>query len=218
MEFESDGKLSEFLTKQSTGLTSSQVKDVVIGIGTTPGPMNLPSFDEYLENIMTVDVDKQIYEDMFNMRKKMIMEKVKERRIMTGKKKGYNYKVEEVNETDIKNAVEAAKSLPIDSDDEDEIYYDIQLINPIDEDADIENQPYSGFISIYKNENKIYSIVFFLSYFCGDSFFIDDVDVPFENEEELESEIRRMTKMYSDTEVINKLIEQQMEKERKENE
>ena len=96
MEFESDGKLSEFLTKQSTGLTSSQVKDVVIGIGTKPGPMNLPSFDEYLENIMTVD--KQIYEDMLNMRKKMIMEKVKERRIMKGKKEGYNYKVEEVKE------------------------------------------------------------------------------------------------------------------------
>ena len=216
MEFESDGKLSEFLTKQSTGLTSSQVKDVVIGIGTKPGPMNLPSFDEYLENIMTVD--KQIYEDMLNMCKKMIMEKVKERRIMTGKKKCYNYKVEEIKEADIKNAVEAAKSLPIDSDDEDEIYYDILIINPIDGDADIENQPYSGFISIYKNENKIYSIVFFLSYFCGDSFFIDDVDVPFDNEEELESEIRRMTKMYSDTEVINKLIEEQMEKERKENE
>lgn len=216
MEFESDGKLSEFLTKQSTGLKPSQVKDVVIAIGTKPGPMNLPSFDEYLENIMTVD--KQMYEDMLNMRKKMIMEKVKERRIMKGKKKGYNYKVEEVKEEDIKNAVEAAKSLPIDSDDEGENYYDIQLINPIDEDADIENQPYSGFISIYKNENKTYTIVFFLSYFCGDPFFIDDVDVPFENEEELESEIRRMTKMYSDTEVINKLIEQQMEKERKENE
>ena len=211
MEFESDGKLSEFLTKQSTGLTSSQVKDVVIGIGTTPGPMNLPSFDEYLENIMTVD--KQIYEDMLNMRKKMIMEKVKERRIMKGKKEGYNYKVEEVKETDIKNAVEGAKLLPIDSDNEDSNYYDIQLINPIDEDADIENQPYSGFISIYKNEIKTYTIVFFFSYFCGDPFYVDDVNVPFGNDEELESEIRRMISKYSDTEVINNLIEDQMKKE-----
>ena len=211
MEFESDGKLSEFLTKQSTGLTSSQVKDVVIGIGTTPEPMNLPSFDEYLENIMTVD--KQIYEDMLNMRKKMIMGKVKERRIMKGKKEGYNYKVEEVKEVDIKDAVEGAKLLPIDSDNEDSNYYDIQLINPIYEDADIENQPYSGFISIYKNEIKTYTIVFFLSYFCGDPFYVDDVNVPFGNDEELESEIRRMITKYSDTEVINNLIEDQMKKE-----
>ena len=181
MEFESDGNLSEFLTKQSTGLTSSQVKDVVIGIGTKPGPMNLPSFDEYLENIMTVD--KQVYEDMLNMRKKMIMEKVKERRIMKGKKKGYNYKVEEVKEVDIKDAVEGAKLLPIDSDNEDSNYYDIQLINPI------------------------------LSYCCGDPFYVDDVNVPFGNDEELESEIRRMISKYSDTEVINNLIEDQMKKE-----
>ena len=81
------------LTKEQAKNLVKYIKDVVISIGTKPGPMNLPSFDEYLENIMTVDVDKQIYEDMFNMRKKMIMEKVKERRIMKGKKKGFRLRL-----------------------------------------------------------------------------------------------------------------------------
>lgn len=131
---------------------------------------------------------------------------------MEGEKKGFNCKVNVLLESDIDSAVEGAKVLPIDSDDEDDNYYDMDIVNPIDPEAGDDNQPYSGFLSIWKNTNSTYSIVFFLSYYCGDDFFIDEEIIPFGNDENLKTTIKHMVEKYSNSDMIDRLIEEHIKK------
>ena len=211
MKKESD-KISEILNRGNT-ITSSLFKDVIVGIGTKPGPLELPDFDEYMKNVMNADA--KFYEDVMNTRKKLLMEKLKERRIMKRKNKNFNYEVNGCLESDIENAVEGAKALPIDSEDEEDNYYDIYIVDPIDPEAGDENQPYSGWIAIWKNDDNTYSITFFLAYYCGDDFFVDEEIVPFGDDEKLKTTIQEMVETYSEFDTIDKLIKEQMEKERK---
>lgn len=128
-------------------------------------------------------------------------------------RKRFNYKITKWEASDILNAVEVAKTLPIDAEVEEDNYYTNDFIMPIDSEAGDENQPYSGFLTIWKNDDNTYSVVFFLSYYCGDEFCTDEQIVPFGDNEKLKTTIESMVEKYSDRDVLDKLIEDQINKE-----
>lgn len=127
--------------------------------------------------------------------------------------KEFNYKINKVSDDDFDNIVSDVKDLPIYNYHNYFQNYNKTIIEPIDPEIG-ENQPYWGWISIWKEIDNNYHVVFFLSYYLGRDFFTDEVTVSIENDIKLESTIKEMISKYSDKTMIDKLICDQIEKEK----